>query len=55
VKKLEIEAANREGMIIESFGRLSKLPNLKKRMICGIGKADKKQKGGLGLLEIEMP
>lgn len=55
VKMLEIEAKNRNGQIFEAFGRLSKLPDPSKKMICGIGKADSGQKGGLGLLEIEMP
>jgi len=55
LKMLEIEAKNRNGQIIEAFGRLSKLPDPSKKMVCGIGKADSGQKGGLGLLEIEMP
>ncbi|MEZ5344780.1 MAG: hypothetical protein R2681_04400 [Pyrinomonadaceae bacterium] len=55
VKNLELEAINKKGKIFEAFGRLSKLPNPKKRLICGIGKADQEQKGGLALLELEMP
>ncbi len=55
VKNLELEALNKKGKIFEAFGRLIKLPNPKKRLICGIGKTDEKQKGGLALLELEMP
>ena len=55
VKRLEIEAENKMGEIFEAFGTLSKLPNLEKKLVCGIGKADSEQKGGLALLEIEMP
>lgn len=55
VEDLEFEAKNKKDKIFEAFGRLSKLPNPEKRLICGIGKADSEQKGGLALLEIEMP
>ncbi len=55
VKNLDIEAENKQGQISEAFGRLTKLPDPSKKMICGIGKAKSKQKGGLTLLEIEMP
>ncbi len=55
VKTLDIEAANKKDQIFEAFGRLSKLPNPKKRMICGIGKANSEQRGGLALLEVEIP
>ncbi len=55
VDDLEIEAENKKDKIFEAFGKLSKLPNPEKRMICGIGKADSKQRGGLALLEVEMP
>jgi hypothetical protein len=55
VEELEIEAENRMGKVFEAFGYLSILPNPKKRLICGIGKADSEQKGGLALLEVEMP
>jgi hypothetical protein len=55
VETLEIEARNKKGKVFEAFGRLTKLPNPEKRLICGIGKADSGQKGGLTLLEIEMP
>lgn len=55
VEDLEFESENKDGKIFEAFGYLSKLPNLEKKMICGIGKADSEQKGGLALLEVEMP
>ncbi|MCB1025247.1 MAG: hypothetical protein KDB79_12700 [Acidobacteria bacterium] len=55
VKNLELESLNKMGKVFEAFGRLSKLPNPDKRLICGIGKADSDQKGGLALLELEMP
>jgi hypothetical protein len=55
VKMLEVEAGGRKGKLFEAFGRLSKLPNPTKKLVCGIGKASTKQKGGLALLEIEMP
>jgi hypothetical protein len=55
VEDLEIEAENKKDKIFEAFGYLSKLPNPEKKLICGIGKADSEQKGGLALLEIEMP
>lgn len=55
VKNLEIEAENKMGRIFEAFGKLTKLPDPNKKLICGITKANSKQKGGLTLLEIEMP
>jgi len=55
VKLLQLEAENKQGEIFEAFGRLSKLPNPAKKLVCGIGKANSEQKGGLALLEIEMP
>lgn len=55
VENLEAESKNKMGQIFEAFGYLSKLPNPEKKLICGIGKADDEQKGGLVLLEIEMP
>jgi hypothetical protein len=55
VENLEIEAENKKGKIFEAFGYLSKLPNPEKKLICGIGKADSEQRGGLALLEIELP
>jgi len=55
VENLDVESQNKKDRIFEAFGRLSKLPDPKKRMVCGIGKADSKQKGGLALLEIEEP
>lgn len=46
----------REGAIFEAFGRLSKLPNPEKKMLCGISKlSDDLPLGGRALLEIEMP
>ena len=55
VDNLETEAENKKDEIFEAFGYLSKLPNPEKKMICGIGKANSEQKGGLALLEVEMP
>ncbi len=55
VDNLEIEAENKKDKIFEAFGRLSKLPDPEKKLVCGIGKADSEQPGGLVLLEIEMP
>ena len=52
---LEAESVNKKDQIFEAFGRLTKLPNPEKRLICGIGKANAAQKGGLALLEVEMP
>lgn len=55
VRQLEIEAERKMGQVFEAFGRLSRLPNPNKKLVCGIGKADSDQKGGLALLEMEMP
>ncbi|MFV0389745.1 MAG: hypothetical protein ACK5NT_13450, partial [Pyrinomonadaceae bacterium] len=55
VKDLELDSTNQKGKVFEAFGVLSPLPNYEKRLVCGIGKADSNQKGGLALLEIEMP
>ncbi len=55
VDLLEVEAEGRLDKLFEAFGRLSKLPNPEKRLVCGISKADDEQKGGLALLEIELP
>lgn len=55
VDQLEIEAENKKDKYFEAFGRLTSLPNPAKKLVCGIGKADDEQKGGLALLEIEMP
>lgn len=52
---LDVEAKNKKDKIFEAFGRLSKLPNKEKKLVCGIGKANSEQRGGLALLEIEMP
>ena len=55
VKTLEVEAQNKMGKIFEAFGKLTKLPNPNKKLVCGIGKANSNQRGGLALLEVEMP
>jgi hypothetical protein len=55
VATLEIEAKGRKGLLFEGFGRLSKLPNSNKKLVCGISKVDSEQKGGLALLELELP
>ncbi len=55
VEMLEYESENRKEVVFEAFGKLSKLPNPEKKLVCGISKADEEQKGGLALLEIEMP
>ena len=56
VVNLEIEAKRRKEEIFEVFGRLSRLPNPQKKMLCGIGKlSDQPPPGGRALLEIEMP
>lgn len=53
---LENEAQNKQGQVFEAFGRLSKLPNPDKKMVCGIEKIlDDIPKGGRALLEIETP
>ncbi len=56
VKDLAVEAQNKPGQMFEAFGRLSKLPNPDKKMICGIENLSyEPPKGGRALLEIEMP
>lgn len=55
VELLEHESRNKLGDLFETFGRISRLPNPQKKLICGIDKADLEQKGGLALLEIELP
>ncbi len=55
VKILENESQNKKGKIFEAFGRLSPLPNPEKKLVCGIGKVDTAQTGGVALLEIEVP
>jgi hypothetical protein len=53
---LNLEADAQRGGIFEAYGRLSKLPNPEKKMLCGIGKlSEKLPPGGRALLEIEMP
>lgn len=53
---LSLEADAQRGGIFEAFGRLSKLPNPEKKMLCGIGKlSDDLPPGGRALLEIELP
>lgn len=54
VQMLESEA-QKDG-IFETFGRLSKLPNPEKKMLCGISNLDDElPPGGRTLLEIEFP
>jgi hypothetical protein len=55
VAMLEYESENRKDRVFEAFGKLSKLPNSEKKLVCGISKVDESQRGGLALLEIEMP
>jgi hypothetical protein len=56
VLNLEAEAASKKGQIFEAFGRLSKLPNPEKKLLCGISKLDDyPPPGGRALLEIELP
>ncbi|MDH3491993.1 MAG: hypothetical protein OEM82_00445 [Acidobacteriota bacterium] len=55
VELLEHESQNKLGEVFEAFGRISKLPNPRKRLICGIGTVESEQNGGLALLEIELP
>ncbi len=56
VVNLEVEAESKKGEIFETFGRLSKLPNSEKKMLCAISKLpDDPPPGGRALLEIEMP
>jgi hypothetical protein len=53
---LNLEAEAKRGGIFEAFGRLSKLPNPEKKMLCGISKlSDDLPPGGRALLEIEFP
>jgi hypothetical protein len=53
---LDLEANAQRGGVIEAIGRLSKLPNPEKKMLCGIGKLSEDLKeGGRALLEIELP
>ncbi len=56
VLNLEAEATSKSGQIFEIFGRLSKLPNPEKKMLCGISKLDDyPPEGGRALLEVELP
>lgn len=56
VVNLEIEAKNKLGQWFEAYGRLSKLPNAEKKMICGLEKLSMEPpRGGRALLEIETP
>ncbi len=56
VLNLEAEAESKKGQVYETFGRLSKLPNPEKKMLCGISKlSEDLPPGGRALLEIEMP
>lgn len=56
VLNLEAEAESKKGQVFETFGRLSKLPNPEKKMLCGISNLpDTPPTGGRALLEIEMP
>lgn len=56
VLTLEAEAENKKGQIFEAFGRLSKLPNPEKKLLCGISKlSDDLPPGGRALLEVELP
>lgn len=52
---LETESAVRMDKSFEAYGRLSRLPNLKKKDVCGLDKVKTQQKGGLALLEAELP
>lgn len=56
VFNLEAEVESKKGQIFEAFGRLSKLPNAEKKMLCGISKLpDDLPQGGRTLLEVELP
>lgn len=56
VLNLEAEAESKKGQVFETFGRLSKLPNPEKKMLCGISNLpDDPPLGGRALLEIEIP
>lgn len=55
VELLEHESRNKLGKVFEAFGRISKLPNPEKKLICGIGKVEAEREAGLALLEIEIP
>ena len=53
---MNLESEFKRGGIFEAFGRLSKLPNPEKKMLCGITKlSDDPPPGGRALLEIELP
>lgn len=53
---LNLEADAQRGGVFEAFGRLSKLPNSEKKLLCGISKlSDDPPPGGRALLEIEIP
>lgn len=55
VELLGIEAADKVGKTLEAYGRLSSLPNLSKKNVCGLEKVATAQNGGLALLELELP
>ncbi|NNE66116.1 MAG: hypothetical protein HKN33_06075 [Pyrinomonadaceae bacterium] len=55
VALLQREAEREGANVFEAFGRLSSLPNPDKKLVCGVGKADTEQEGGLALLELELP
>jgi hypothetical protein len=56
VLNLEANALDKKGQMFEAFGRLSRLPNPEKKMLCGISKLDDDlPPGGRALLEIELP
>jgi hypothetical protein len=56
VLNLEANAVDKKGRVFETFGRLSRLPNPEKKMLCGISKLDDDPPpGGRALLEIEFP
>ena len=53
---VDLEANAQRGGTFESFGRLSKLPNPEKKLLCGISKlSDDLPVGGRALLEVEFP
>lgn len=53
---LILEAESKKSNNFEAFGRLSKLPNPEKKMLCGISKlSDDLPPGGRALLEVELP
>ncbi len=55
VRDLKVEASGRMERVVEAFGVLSRLPNINKKLVCGIGKTNMNQEGGVSLLEIELP